>query len=249
MPRTVPSLRLCYKPRMLESHKTLPEVGDVVALTVTSNQDFGTFLDWGRPKDLFLPFSEQTRDIEEGDKVVVVIYVDNNQRSCASMRLEKYAEKPAGNLKPGQRVDLLIASETDLGFKAVIDGKYLGVLYRNEIFKPLRVGQHTTGYVRQVREDGKIDLALQATGIKDVESIGRKILTLLETRGGFLPVCDSTSPEVIYDLFGISKKKFKVTIGGLMKKDLIAISDDGITLKSTRLRSALSSGVRVERSI
>ena len=205
-----------------------PEVGEFAEFTVVSIQSIGTFLDWGKPKDLFLPFSETTRDIGLGEKVIVYVYVDNNQRSCASMKLEKFIDKTPGHLRDGEAVDLFIISQTDLGFKAVINGKHLGVIYRNEIFKPVRIGQRLPGFIRKIREDGKIDLSLEQAGFRAFEDIGQVVLSLLESRGGFLPVGDKTSAEVIYDLFGVSKKKFKMTIGGLYKKKLISIEDDGI---------------------
>jgi len=205
-----------------------PEIGEVAELTVSSVQTIGTFLDWGKPKDLFLPFSEQTRDLEEGDRVVVYLFVDNNQRSCASMKVEKFLDSSPGDLQEGDGVDLFILAQTDLGFKAVINGQNVGVLYYNEIFRPLRVGQRVPGFIRKIREDGKIDLSLQQTGIKDLDGISETILNLLESRGGFLPLADHSSPESIYDLFGVSKKKFKMAIGGLYKRQLISIDDDGI---------------------
>lgn len=216
---------------MNEAPKPIAEVGEIAELTVTSIQEIGTFLDWGKPKDLFLPFSEQIRDIDVGDKVVVYLYVDNNQRSCASMKVEKFLEKTPGDLKERQAVELFVLAQTDLGFKAAINGKHLGMLYKTEIFKPVRVGQKLSGFVRKIRDDGKIDLSLQQIGNKDVEDIAEFIISRLESRDGFLPVHDKTSAEVIYELFGVSKKKFKMTLGGLYKKQLITIHDDGIRLK------------------
>jgi predicted RNA-binding protein (virulence factor B family) len=206
------------------------EIGDVAQLTVISNQSIGTFLDWGKPKDLFLPFSEQTRDLYEGEKVIVYLFVDNNQRSCASMKIEKFMDRTPGDLQERDRVELFIISQTDLGFKAVINGRHVGVLYRDEIFKPLRIGQRLPGFIKKIREDGKIDLSVHQVGYQAVEEISDIVLSRLETRGGFLPVTDKTSAEVIYDLFGVSKKKFKMTIGGLYKRQLITLKDDGIYL-------------------
>jgi predicted RNA-binding protein (virulence factor B family) len=206
------------------------EVGQVAELSVSSIQSIGTFLDWGKPKDLFLPFSEQTRQIYEGDKVVVFLYVDNNQRSCASMKIDKFMDRTRGNLMERDQVNLFIISETDLGFKAVINGQHLGVLYRNEIFKPIRVGQTIVGFIKKIRDDGKIDLSLQKNGYKAFADVSEVVLSMLERRGGFLPVCDKSPAEMIYDLFGVSKKKFKMTIGVLYKKNLIKLEDDGISL-------------------
>lgn len=212
----------------------LAEVGQIAELTVTSLQPIGTFLDWGKPKDLFLPFSEQTRPLEEGDKVIVFLFVDNNQRSCASMKVEKFLSKSPGDLRENDGVELFIISQTELGFKAAINGLHLGVLYRNEIFRPLRVGQRLPGFIKKIREDGKIDLSLHQSGNKDVEVIGQSVLALLESRGGFLSVGDHSSAEVIYDLFGVSKKKFKMALGGLYKRNLITIQKNGISLSSAK---------------
>ncbi len=208
------------------------EVGDVVELTVSSLQPIGAFLDWGKDKELFLPFSEQTRELEEGDKLIVRVYVDNNQRSCASMKVEKFLEKHPGELREGDPVKLLILSRTDLGFKAAINSSHLGMLYHNEIFRPVRVGMDLKGFIKKIREDGKIDLSLQQPGHRGAEEIGQKILDLLETRGGFLAVSDNSTPEVISDLFGVSKKKFKMALGGLYKKKLITFDDKGIALQN-----------------
>lgn len=213
------------------SEPPLIEVGDVAELTVASLQPIGAFLDWGKEKELFLPFSEQIRRLEEGDRVIVYVYVDNNQRSCASMKVEKFLDKTPGDLREGDQVRLFILSRTELGFKAVINGRHLGMLYRNQIFKPLRVGQRLHGFVQRIREDWKIDLTLQQPGHRDADDIGEKILKLLESRGGFLPVNDHSAPEVIYDLFGVSKKKFKMSLGGLYKRKLVTIAETGIELK------------------
>ena len=211
--------------------KPFAMVDEFASLQVTAIQEVGAFLNWGLPKELFLPFREQTRHLEVGDLVSVFLYLDKSHRISASMRIEKYIDRTPGNYQEGEGVQLFIASETDLGFKAIINGRHLGVLYRNEIFQSLRVGQWCPGYIKKIREDGKIDLSLQQEGNKDSGEIGRKILILLEMRGGFLPVGDKASAEVIYDLFGISKKKYKMAIGSLYKKQLITIDDDGIRLK------------------
>lgn len=212
------------------SELPLIEVGDVAELTVASLQPIGAFLDWGKEKELFLPFSEQIRRLEEGDRVIVYVYVDNNQRSCASMKVEKFLDKSPGDLREGDQARLFILSRTDIGFKAVINNRHVGMLYRNEIFKPIRVGQRLHGFVHRIREDGKIDLTLQQPGHGAAEDIGEKILNLLETRGGFLSVNDNSDPEMIYDLFGVSKKKFKMALGGLYKRRLVTIDEKGIEL-------------------
>jgi predicted RNA-binding protein (virulence factor B family) len=210
----------------------LAQVGEFAHLTVAALEPVGAFLDWGLPKDLFLPYSEQTRDLQAGQDVIVYVYLDNSQRISASMRLERHLDKTPGNYKEGQSVELFIMSKTDLGFKAIINGRHVGVLYSNEVFQPLEHGQRLPGVIKKVREDGKIDLSLQKLGHKAAEDIGPKILELLKAKGGFLPYDDKTSAEIIYEVFGVSKKKYKMALGGLYKQRLITIDPDGIRLKA-----------------
>jgi predicted RNA-binding protein (virulence factor B family) len=190
----------------------------------------GAFLDWGLSKDLLLPFAEQTRAPRTGEEVLVYLYLDKSGRICASMRLEKHLEKTEMFYKEGQGVDLWIGAKTDLGFTAIIAGHHLGLLYDNEIFQPLKVGQQIRGYIKKLREDGMLDLCWQKTGNKAAGEIGAKILDLLKEKKGFLAINDKTPPETIYDLFGVSKKKFKAALGGLYKKRRISIDKDGIRL-------------------
>jgi uncharacterized protein len=209
------------------------QINDFALLRVVSITSVGAFLDWGQPKDLFLPFSEQTCELQIDDSIVVKVYLDNTDRPCASMRLERHLARTPGNpanYKENEEVQLMIASETELGFKAIINNQHLGLLYKNEIFQPLYVGDLTQGYVRKVRDDGKIDLLLRAPGHKATEDIGEKIIHLLKENDGFFALNDKTAPEKIYELFGVSKKKYKVALGGLYKKKLITVADDGIHL-------------------
>jgi uncharacterized protein len=206
-------------------------VGEFAYLEVVDVKDIGAFLYWGLEKDLFLPFAEQSRSIQAGQYVIVYIYLDKTERITASMRLDKHISTEPANYQEGQEVDLLIAAETDLGYKAIINNKHWGVLYHNEVFQELLYGQKTKGFVKKAREDGKIDLILQQAGHKAAQGdIGPKILEELKKQGGFLPVNDKTSAETIYDLFGVSKKKYKIALGGLYKKRLITVDDDGIRL-------------------
>lgn len=206
-------------------------IGEYALLEVASAQEVGAFLKWGLEKDLFLPHSEQTRQIQKGQKVIVFIYLDKAERLTGTMRLEKHASPEPANYKEGEAVNLLIAARTDLGFKAIINRKHWGLLYKSEVFQDLQYGQEIKGFIKQIREDGKIDLILQQAGHKAAQDeIGPKILEALKKNKGFLPLNEKTSPEKIYDLFGVSKKKYKVALGGLYKKRLIRISDDGIYL-------------------
>lgn len=206
------------------------KVGDFALLEVVATEKVGAFLDWGQPKDLFLPYAEQTHPVEVGDFVFVYIYLDKSGRISSSMKLEKRVDKNV-TYEAGEQVDLVIVSKTDLGFKAIINGKHIGMLYANEVFKQLRRGEETKGFIKQVRPDGKIDLILQQVGYKAKDDIAEKILELLKEKNGFLPLTEKTLPEEIYKLFGVSKKKYKMALGGLYKKRLITIEDDGIRLR------------------
>ncbi|WP_413560900.1 S1 RNA-binding domain-containing protein [Bdellovibrio sp. HCB209] len=205
-------------------------VGEFAHLMVKSVENVGAFLDWGLGKDLFLPYAEQTRSLRVGQAVVVFLYLDNTDRIASSMRLDRHVSKEAGDYKEGQQVDLFIAAETDMGFKAIINGKHWGMIYANEIFDRIVHGQKLKGYIRKVREDGKIDLSLQKSGHQSSEDIGPLILERLREEGGFLPINDKTSAELIYEMFGVSKKKYKMALGDLYKKRVLTVKDDGIYL-------------------
>lgn len=227
---------ICYDSEdrlMATTEKPKAMVGDFALLQVVSVGSLGAFLDWGLPKDLFLPFAEQTRSLRAGQEVLVYIYIDKSDRLCASMRIDRHLEKEQPPFEEGQKVNLIIAGRTDLGFKAIIENRFGGVLYANEVFQPLKQGQKIEGYIKKIREDGKIDLSLQREGHASAfDDIGPQILSLLQERGGFLDINDKTPPEVIYRLFGVSKKKFKIALGGLYKKRLLTVDEDGIRLTS-----------------
>jgi hypothetical protein len=225
---------ICYdsEDRLIATTETpKATVGDFALLKVVAVERVGAFLDWGISKDLLLPFAEQTSHPRVGQNILVYVYIDKTDRIAASMRLDRHLEKVSDEYQEGQEVDLLIASRTDLGFKAIINNRHVGVLYKNEVFKPLPYGFKTKGFIKHIREDGKIDLSLNKTGHKAADPIAEKILELLNENEGFLEITDKTSPEQIYELFGASKKKFKIALGGLYKKRLISISDNGITLE------------------
>lgn len=205
-------------------------VGTFAHLKVKSIERVGAFLDWGLPKDLFLPFSEQTRELKIGQYVCVYLYIDKSDRISSSMRLDRFIDKEPGTYEVGQSVDLFIAAKTDLGYKAIINGRHWGMLYSNEVFQALDHGQRLKGFIKNLREDGKIDLSLQQLGHKAAADIGEQILQILKAKGGFLPINDKTAAETIYDLFGVSKKKYKMALGGLYKKRLITVDEDGVRL-------------------
>lgn len=209
----------------------MAQVGEIAFLTVSSLEPIGAFLDWGQPKELFLPFAEQIRTLTVGEQVVVFIYLDNLSRPCASMRIEKHLNNKTLNFEVGQAVELLIFQETDLGFKAAINGKATGMLYRNEIFQPLKLGSSSVGYIKTIRPDGKIDLSLQPSGYGGIDVFIEKVIDALEKSGGFIEVTDQSPPEVISRVFGMSKKKYKMALGTLYKQKRILLEPKGIRLK------------------
>lgn len=211
----------------------LGQVGEVAYLKVLSLESVGAFLDWGLPKDLFLPFREQVGTPGVGQSVCVFIYLDSSGRISASMKVDKFVEEVSTSYQQGDAVNLFILGKTDLGYKAVINNRCVGILYFNEVFQPLKIGEKYPGYIQRVRDDGKVDLSLGALGYKASESIEKKILLLLAEKEGFLPVNDKTEAELIYKIFGVSKKKFKMAVGRLLKQGLIFFEGDGIRLKST----------------
>lgn len=192
----------------------------------------GAFLDWGLPKDLFVPFSEQRNKMQVNEYYPVTLYLDyESERLIASSKIEKFLEKEDVELEKGQEVDLFIFKETDLGFKAVINELYQGLIYHNEIFQPVSVGNKLKGYVKNIREDNKVDLTLNKTSNSKFDDNQEKILSILKIEDGFLPLNDKSDPEEIYEELSMSKKAFKRAIGGLYKKKVITIEDNGIYLK------------------
>ncbi|MDB4582884.1 S1-like domain-containing RNA-binding protein [Draconibacterium sp.] len=210
----------------------IAKVGEFALLKVISNSKFGSFLDWGLPKDLLVPFREQKAKMIEGNEYLVYLYLDlHSNRIAASAKLDKFLDNTPPEYKAGDEVDLLVVEETDLGFKAIVNQEHWGMLYKNQVYQQLFAGQKMKGYVNKVREDEKIDLLLEKPGYEKVDAISEKILNELKENHGFMAVSDKTSPEMIKAMFGISKKNFKKAIGGLYKKRMITFESDGIRLK------------------
>ncbi len=205
------------------------EVFEFAFLKVNSIERVGAFLDWGVSKDLFVPFAEQRVKMEVGKKYMVYIYIDPlTERLIGSSKLEKYFDKNPLELKEGQEVKIMIWHATPLGYKAIIENQFEGLLYKNEVFKDLYPGDKLTGHIKSIRPDGKIDLTLENKAYLRVDKYSEKILNLLKKSGGALPYNDKTTPEVIYKIFGFSKKIFKMSLGKLYKERLIVITDTGI---------------------
>lgn len=207
-------------------------VGEAACLKVVSTSSFGAFLDWGLPqKDLLVPLAEQKKRMAPGESHCVVIYIDERTgRIAASAKLDKFIAAHNAGFEAGQSVDLLIAEQSELGYKAIIDNTHWGMLYKNEVFQKLTIGQRIKGRINKIREDGKIDLSLYAAGYKKVEDLLDVILASLKEHDGFIPLSDKTPPAEIYAFFGVSKQSYKNAIGGLYRKKLIRIDPDGIRL-------------------
>lgn len=209
----------------------LAAVGDFAGLTVKDVEDFGVFLDWGLEKDLLLPKSEMPRPLNLGDKVVVKACLDGaTNRVYATANLARFIDDNLEGLAPGDKVELLIYAISDLGIQALINNRYTGLLFHNETFKHLVIGDKTVGYIHHIKEDGKIDLLLKKPGYESVQDSSEKVLEQLKQADGFIPMNDKSTPKAIKERFAMSKKEFKRTIGGLYKSRIIDISDGGIRL-------------------
>ena len=209
----------------------LVQVGEFACLEVSWVNQFGAFLNWGLMKDLFVPFSEQKMKMQVGNKYVIHAYIDDESfRIVASAKVDRYLSKEKSPYQPGEEVNILIWQKTDLGFKAIIENMYSGLLYDSEIFQTLHTGDTLKAYIKQVREDGKIDLILQKPGFEKVDDFSKTLYHYIADHGGRIGLNDKSPAEEIYDVFGVSKKTFKKAVGDLYKKRLILLHEDGIEL-------------------
>ncbi|MGZ8946658.1 MAG: CvfB family protein [Methylococcaceae bacterium] len=208
----------------------LAQVDDIAWLKVVSLNYVGAFLDWGLPKDLLVPFSEQHHEMEVGKSYLVKVFLDDKNRIAATTKIDRFIADESVDFEVGQKVSLIIADKTELGFKAIVNNTHWGLLYQNELFQLLKRGQKLDGYIKQIREDGKIDLILNQPGYGKVLSLTDNILNELKENNGALMLSDKSPPEAIYAAFGVSKKVFKQAIGALYKKQLISIDKNGIKL-------------------
>ncbi len=215
------------------TEKPLAEVGDFAWLRVAWVNNFGAFLDWGLMKDLFVPFREQKMKMQKDHSYLVHVHLDpETYRIMASAKVERYLSEDYPPYHGGDEVDCLIWQKTDLGFKAIVDNRFAGLLFDDEIFRQLHSGDRLKAYVKQVRPDGKIDLSLQKKGQRAVEDFSDVLLRHLQTNGGHSPLGDKSPAEEIYAVFGVSKKVFKKAVGDLYRRRLITIADDGLQLTS-----------------
>ncbi len=205
-------------------------IGQVAWLKVVDVNDLGAFVDWGLSKDLFIPFADQQHPLRPGSFTLVKIYLDNQGRPAGSTRIDRWIEDTTSELSAGQQVELLIAEQTDLGFKAIINHQFWGVLYSNELYRRVRKGQIVEGYIQRIRDDGKIDLTLNQPGFSasKIEVVARDIENNLHANSGFLALNDKSPPPDIYAAFGVSKKVFKQAVGALYKAQKITIEAGGL---------------------
>lgn len=206
-------------------------VGEFAFLRVVTSSAAGAFLDWGLESDLFAPISEQQDNMREGKSYVIYIFLsEKHNRITASSKLDKFLDLQPPQYEEGEEVDLIVYAETDLGYSAVVNSSHRGMIYQNEVFQKLIIGQRLKGYIKKVREDLKIDLRLQQVGYQGIDDVSQTILNTLKDSGGMVAVTDKSPPEDVYAMFGVSKKVFKKAIGGLYKRRLIIIDTDGLKL-------------------
>lgn len=208
------------------------QLGEFAYLKVNYTNEFGAFLDWGLEKDLFVPFKEQARKMETGKRYLVFMYLDEKtNRLVASSKLNQFLEQENIELEVGQQVDLIVSHITELGINVIINSTYKGLLYKDEVFENLSPGKKLKGYIKTIRPDKKIDVALTKQGFEAIEEHAQKILDELRASKGFLRLNDNSHPEEIKTVLQMSKKSFKKAIGSLYKQKLISIKEDGIYLE------------------
>jgi uncharacterized protein len=207
-------------------------VGEFAYLNVNKVESYGAFLDWGLPKDLFVPVSQQRSLMVDNGYYLVYAYLDKQtDRIAATAKVHRHLQNEAEGLEVGQEVEVLICDETDLGVRVIVNNKFWGLLYHNEIFQNLSEGQKTIGYVKTIRlEDHKLDITLKKEGMAEVKDARSLIIEALHDANGFLPLNDKSAPETIYEELEMSKKVFKKAIGNLYKDKMITIKRDGIHL-------------------
>ena len=205
---------------------------EFAALEVTSVTKYGAFMEWGIAKELLVPFREQNRKLNEGDIAVVYLFYDEvSCRLVGSAKVRKFLSTEQPDVKEGERVEILVYDQNDLGYKVIINNLYEGMIYENEMYSALQIGDQSYAYVRKIRDDNKIDLQLQPLGYAKIASNSEKILQFLKENNGWLPLTDKSSPSEIKQMLSMSKKTFKQAVGDLYKKQFIALKEDGISLR------------------
>ena len=213
--------------------KPKAQLGECALLQAVTVTRTGAFMDCGLERDLLVPVSQQLTPMVEGQSYVVYLFLDPQQNVIGSTKLHKFLDERAKNMAPGEEVDLLIVNESELGFKAVVNGTHLGLLYKDEVFKALRPGDKTRGYIKAIRDDRKIDLTLQKHNQQARDELTDRILAHLQASGGSSTLTDYSPPEAIYEQYGVSKGNYKKALGKLYKQRRISLAKDRITLLKT----------------
>ena len=210
----------------------LLRVGEAGYLRVVDKTAHGAFLDWGLyGKDLFLPNRNQQGGIIAGRSYIVYLYEDSVTGRCvATCKLKSFINNDSITVAPRQEVDLLVASESPIGYRVIINNRHWGMLYRNQLFRPIAVGDRTKGYVRKLTEDNRIDVSLQQEGFAQVKDSAEVLLQLVRDNGGFLPLNDESAPEEVNRLTQTSKKVFKRSLGMLLKRGAVTVDEQGIKI-------------------
>ena len=209
-------------------------VGEFALLKVKETTTVGSFLDWGLEKDLLLPFGEQTEPVRRGDQVLVRIYLHSSGRIAASAKLDKFITPADDSLSEGAEVDLLVYACTDLGAKVIINNCFGGLIFHTELVVKPSCGERLRGFVKKIRDDGKVDVTLRKGGALEAANDREIILAALAAHNGFLPLTDKSSPELIAERLRLSKKSFKKAVGGLYKEGAVSMALDGIRLRSVQ---------------
>jgi len=210
--------------------KPKAQLGECALLKAVTVTKTGAFMDCGLERDLLVPVSQQLTPMVEGQSYVVYLFLDPQKNVIGSTKLHKFLDERAKNMAPGEAVDLLIVKESELGFKAVVNGTHLGLLFKGEVFKPLRPGDKIRGYIKAIRDDRKIDLTLQKQNQQARDELTDRILAFLEASGGSSSLTDYSPPEAIYKQYGVSKGNYKKALGKLYKQRRISLEKDRITL-------------------
>jgi len=204
--------------------------GDCAFLKAVTVTKAGAFMEWGMERDLLVPISQQLTPLVEGNSYVVYLFLDPKQQMIGSTKLHNFLDERAKNMAPGEEVDLLIVGDSELGYKAVVNGTHLGLIYKGEVFRPLQPGDKIRGYIKAVREDRKIDLSLQRQNQQARDELTSRILDFLKANGGTSTLTDYSPPGAIYNEYGVSKGNYKKALGKLYKQRLIKVEKDKITL-------------------
>ena len=211
------------------TRRPLVQVRQFARLEVVDVNPVGAFLDWGLPKHVLVPFDQQKTPMRIGESHIVYLYLDRKtERIVATPKVDRFLKSANDTFEPSQAVELLVHSETDLGYKCIVEHTHWGMLYYDDVFERLAIGRRMRGFVKQIREDRKIDLCVTLPGYKGIEGVSRTIMDILEASGGYIPLTDKSPPADIRARFGVSKQMFKRAVGILYRERRIVLEPGGI---------------------